>query len=143
MQNITKWKIIFKDRTFLQIDEDEVENVLKLIQVGNGIIRVRQGIFAISGFDRLVEDIERTESCTIKRIDENGKIYYESEKLEDLFEKNKIDNLPYHLIENIKSLETIPTIKSDTSTPEQREQVLLSAREQRAEVRRLKCTLRE
>lgn len=139
MQNITKYKIVLKRGITIQIDEDEVEAVKRLISEG-GLVQVRQGVFDSSSFEALIEDEERTQSCTIKRIDDSGKIYYESEKLEDLFEKNKTDDLQHTLAETTKSLETVRS-STDKATPEQIKEAVQLAREQREELKN--CTLRE
>ena len=92
MNNMTKYKIVLKDRYEIPLDEDEVEAVIDSVSKG-GLIRTRAAIFDASTFARLVVDEKRTEECLIKRVDNDGKIYYETEMLEDVFkDKNIIDD---------------------------------------------------
>ncbi|HCR35811.1 TPA: hypothetical protein DIU22_02095 [Candidatus Woesebacteria bacterium] len=92
MKKITKYKIVQKDKREIPLDEDEVEGVMTLLSKG-GFIKTRAAIFDSATVSSLIADEKRTEECLIKRVDNDGNIYYETEMLEDIFkDKNIIDD---------------------------------------------------
>lgn len=140
MQKITKYKIVQKDHYEIPLDEDEVDAVKEALKSG-GIIQTRAAIFDSAYIARLVVDDERTEACTYKTVDATGKIVITTEKLDDLFKKNKTHDSQQSLPETIKSLELGQSPTVNNATPEQIKEAVRLAREKREELKN--CTLRE
>ena len=90
MTRIMKYNIILTKGNPIQIDEDEVEDVLRKIQIHDQLIRVRQNVFNSSRYVQLEIDEERThEANTAKGFD--GKLL--NRKLDDLFKDINITSV--------------------------------------------------
>jgi hypothetical protein len=111
------FKIVLSNKSSIQIDEEELQKVIKGITSGQPVI-VRQGIFNPSFFISITEDNERIkeyfdEINEVNKANENYNKYEIGEKKE-MPEFKKLDNI----FGDIKLLKEIYDIKNRTTLQE-------------------------